>query len=251
MIALISDIHSNIEALQAVFDDIARRSIRRVICLGDVVGYGPNPCECLDLIIERCEACICGNHDQAVFYEPYSFNIGAERAALWTRQVLENEPNNALRNRRWEFLGKLPVKHRGDGFVCVHGSPRKPINEYLFPDDVYSNPNKLLDNFRRLDEPTCFVGHTHVPGVLLDDPYFDPPDELAEPNQFELGEQAIVNVGSVGQPRDRDWRASYVVMNEETVEFVRVEYDLEKTAAKIKKVPEIDDFLGERLKEGR
>ncbi len=251
MIALISDIHSNIEALQAVFDDIARRSIRRVICLGDVVGYGPNPCECLDLIIERCEACICGNHDQAVFYEPYSFNIGAERAALWTRQVLESEPNNALRNRRWDFLGKLPVKHRGDGFVCVHGSPRKPINEYLFPDDVYSNPNKLLDNFRRLDEPTCFVGHTHVPGVLLDDPYFDPPDELAEPNQFELGEQAIVNVGSVGQPRDRDWRASYVVMNEETVEFVRVEYDLEKTAAKIKKVPEIDDFLGERLKEGR
>ncbi|NLX07113.1 MAG: metallophosphoesterase, partial [Phycisphaerae bacterium] len=248
---LISDIHSNIEALQAVFDDIARRSIRRVICLGDVVGYGPNPCECLDLIIERCEACICGNHDQAVFYEPYSFNIGAERAALWTRQVLESEPNNALRNRRWDFLGKLPVKHRGDGFVCVHGSPRKPINEYLFPDDVYSNPNKLLDNFRRLDEPTCFVGHTHVPGVLLDDPYFDPPDELAEPNQFELGEQAIVNVGSVGQPRDRDWRASYVVMNEETVEFVRVEYDLEKTAAKIKKVPEIDDFLGERLKEGR
>ena len=117
MIALISDIHSNIEALQAVFDDIARRSVRRVICLGDVVGYGPNPCECLDMVIERCEACICGNHDQAVFYEPYSFNIGAERAALWTRQVLENESNNALRNRRWEFLGKLPVKHRGDGFV--------------------------------------------------------------------------------------------------------------------------------------
>jgi len=251
MIAVISDIHSNLEALEAVLTDIERRGGRRIICLGDIVGYGPNPRECLDLVMQRCEVCVCGNHDVAVFFEPFSFNIGAERAAFWTRACLEEEPNKHIRDLRWQFLGALPVKFRGEGFLCVHGSPRKPVNEYIFADDVVSSPNKLLDIFRRLEETTCFVGHTHVPGVLLDDPYFDPPDELAEPNVFELGEQAIINVGSVGQPRDRDWRASYVLVSEEKVQFMRVKYDFEKTIAKIKAIPEIDDFLGERLKEGR
>jgi len=250
-IAFISDIHSNLESLQAVFDDIDRRSVKHIICLGDVVGYGANPCECLDLVMERCELCICGNHDIAVFYEPYSFNLGAEQAALWTRQALEDERNKTLRNRRWRFLGSLPAIHREDGLLCVHGSPRKPINEYLFPDDVFSNSAKLLDNFRRMEETLCFVGHTHVPGVLLDDPYFDPPDELAEPNRFELGEQAIINIGSVGQPRDHDPRASYVVMDDDTVEFVRVEYDVEKAAAKIRAIPQVDNFLADRILEGR
>jgi diadenosine tetraphosphatase ApaH/serine/threonine PP2A family protein phosphatase len=186
-----------------------------------------------------------------VFYEPYSFNLSAERAAYWTRHKLEEEGSKPIRDQRCQFLGSLPVQYQGDGFLCVHGSPRKPINEYLFSDDVFNNPNKLLDNFRRLEQMTCFVGHTHVPGVLLDDPYFDPPDELAEPNRFELGEQSIINVGSVGQPRDRDWRASYLVMNEQSVEFVRVEYDIDQTVAKIKAINELDDFLAERLKEGR
>ncbi len=251
MIAIISDIHSNLEALQAVMADIESRGINRIICLGDVIGYGPNPHECLDMIIERCEVCICGNHDVAVFYEPYSFNLGAERAVYWTRSQIEEHNSQAARNRRIQFLGSLPVTYEGDGFLCVHGSPRKPINEYLFADDVFNNPNKLLDNFRRLEQMTCFVGHTHVPGILLDDPYFDPPDELAEPNHFELSEQAIINVGSVGQPRDRDWRASYVVLDDDEVEFVRVEYDIDKTVAKIQKIPQLDNFLADRLKEGR
>ena len=251
MIAIISDIHSNLEALQAVLEDIEKRGIQRIVCLGDIVGYGPNPRECLDLIMERCEACVCGNHDVAVFYEPYSFNLGAERAAFWTRTCLEEEPNKEIRDRRWQFLGSRPVKYRWEDFLCVHGSPRKPINEYIFADDVFSNPNKLMDNFRRLEEMTCFVGHTHVPGVLLDDPYFDPPDELGEPDIFELGERAIINVGSVGQPRDRDWRASYVVLKDDRVEFKRVKYDIEKTVKKIKAIADLDDFLAERLKEGR
>ncbi len=251
MFAVISDIHSNLEALQAVMDDIDKRGIERIICLGDVVGYGPNPRECLDIIMERCEVCICGNHDIAVFYEPYSFNLGAERAVFWTREVLENEPNKAIRNKRWEFLGNLPVVHTENDFIYVHGSPRKPINEYLFPEDVANNPNKLLDTFRRFEQTTCFVGHTHVPGVLLDDPYFDPPDELMEPYKFELGEQAIINVGSVGQPRDRDWRASYVIVDDDIIEFIRLEYDIQATIEKIKSTPELDDFLAERLKDGR
>src|SRR5512136_465940 len=152
MIAIISDIHSNLEAMEAVLEDIERRGVKRIICLGDIIGYGPNPRECMDLVMQRCETCVYGNHDIAAFYEPYSFNVGAERAAFWTRRQLEEEPNKHIRDLRWHFLGSLNVKYHGDSFLCVHGSPRKPINEYLFPDDVVSNPNKLLDNFRRFED---------------------------------------------------------------------------------------------------
>ncbi len=288
MIAIISDIHGNVEALQAVLADIDRRGIKDVICLGDVVGYGASPHECLDLVIERTRFCLCGNHDQAVFYEPYNFNVGAERACYWTRDIFEQEPTKAVRDRRWEFLGKLPFRVQLKDLLFVHGSPRRPVNEYLFAEDVYTSPHKIIANFERLEEQqrVCFTGHTHVPGVFLDDPYFDPPSELPEPGIYELSpdEKAIINVGSVGQPRDRDPRACYVLLhhydsvledmselenNEQDqpimlnqtvsqgaeilpkVEFVRVEYDVEKAVAKVKAVPELDDFLGERLYEGR
>ncbi len=102
MIAIISDIHANQEALEAVLADIDRRGIKDVICLGDVVGYGASPQACLDLVIERARFCMCGNHDQAVFYEPYNFNVGAERACYWTRDLFESEPKKAIRDRRWE-----------------------------------------------------------------------------------------------------------------------------------------------------
>jgi diadenosine tetraphosphatase ApaH/serine/threonine PP2A family protein phosphatase len=274
MFAIISDIHSNLEALSTAFADVDRRSIKRVFCLGDVVGYGASPKECLDLVIDRCEACLCGNHDQAVFYEPTNFNVGAERAAYWTRQILEGEPNKAERNRRWEVLGHLPARYEVNGLLMVHASPRRPVNEYLFPEDVYTNPGKILDNFKRLEEQhmACVVGHTHVPGVFLDDPCFDPPDELPEIGIYTItsDEKAIINVGSIGQPRDRDPRLCYTIVYEKgetpegyeppdvdeheyctTLEFVRLEYDIEKAARKIYDTPELDDFLGTRLFEGR
>jgi diadenosine tetraphosphatase ApaH/serine/threonine PP2A family protein phosphatase len=160
-----------------------------------------------------------------------------------------------------------------NGLLMVHASPRRPVNEYLFPEDVYTNPSKILDNFKRLEprHRACLVGHTHVPGVFLDDPCFDPPDELPDENIYSIttDEQAILNVGSVGQPRDRDPRLCYVVCYEKgeappgydppagdddycvTVEYVRLEYDIEKAAQKIYKTPELDDFLGTRLFEGR
>ena len=164
MFAVISDIHGNLEALESVLADIERRSIKRICCLGDVVGYGASPKQCLDHVIERCELCLCGNHDQAVFYEPTNFNVGAERAAYWTRQVLEDESNKALRDRRWEALGRMPIRFDVNGLLMVHASPRRPVNEYLFPEDVYTNPGKILDNFKRLEEHqmACLVGHTHV-----------------------------------------------------------------------------------------
>lgn len=257
MIAVISDIHSNIEALQAVLDDIASRDIKRIFCLGDVIGYGPDPCQCLDMIMEHCEVTLMGNHDYAVMYEPSNFNIGAESACFWTRKQLEAEPDDDLRAKRWGFLGQLPVKHSLDlndmdlGVVSmVHGSPRRPINEYIFPDDIYNNPNKMRTLFDRT-EHICFVGHTHTPGAFFDTPDFYSPEELDWEFEIEPEHKVIVNVGSVGQPRDRDPRAAYVILEPGLVRFVRVEYDLKKTVEKVKAIKELDDYLGIRLAEGR
>lgn len=272
--AIISDIHSNLEALQAVLRDIDRRGIEEIVCLGDVVGYGPNPKECLDLIRQRCRVCLMGNHDHAVLYEPANFNSAAERACYWTRQVLEAEPDTSLRNARWRFLATRPVRLEESDVLYVHASPRRPINEYIFPEDVFTNPQKVMANFERLDTQLCFLGHTHQPGVFLDDPYFDPPHELPDAPFYEVeDERAIINVGSVGQPRDRDPRASYVVCHSrngvaapggapslvavalqcsiEQIEFVRLNYDIDTTVKKILAEPQLDDLLGMRLYEGR
>ncbi|QOJ15255.1 MAG: metallophosphoesterase [Planctomycetia bacterium] len=270
MYAIISDIHSNLEALETVLADIDKRGIKEIVCLGDVIGYGPNPKECLDLVRSRCRVCIMGNHDHAVLYEPCNFNPPAERAAYWTRQLLESEPDKKLRNERWRFLGGLPIRMEENEVLYVHASPRRPINEYIFPEDVFTNPQKVMANFERMEAQLCFVGHTHQPGVFLDDPYFDPPAELPDSPYFEVEEErAIINVGSVGQPRDKDFRASYVVIHDrgrgpkdaltavalgctiESVEFVRLEYDVEKTVQKILAEPLLDDLLGTRLLEGR
>jgi diadenosine tetraphosphatase ApaH/serine/threonine PP2A family protein phosphatase len=249
MLAIVSDIHSNLEAFSVVLDEIERRGIRDIICLGDVVGYGPNPMECLDLVSQRCKATLMGNHDFAVFYEPFNFNSGAETACFWTRQQFETDPNPQRRAERWKFLGNLPVRLRTDAYVGVHASPRRPINEYIFPDDIYTNPGKFVNIFERF-ERLCFVGHTHVPGVFLEGPDFYSPDELDY--RFELtDEKAIINVGSVGQPRDRDPRSSFVILTDSAVEFVRLPYDVDTTVRKVEAIQDLDNFLGTRLLDGR
>jgi diadenosine tetraphosphatase ApaH/serine/threonine PP2A family protein phosphatase len=193
--------------------------------------------------------CLLGNHDFAVFYEPYNFNLGAEQASFWTRSCFENDADPHRRADRWKFLGNLPVWLRTPQFLAVHASPRKPINEYVFPDDIYTNPGKFVSVFERFDR-LCFAGHTHVPGVFLEGPDFYSPDELD--GRFELAdEKAIVNVGSVGQPRDRDPRSSFVVVGDDHVEFVRVAYDVETTIRKVEAIEELDKFLGARLRDGR
>ncbi len=271
--AIISDIHSNLEALQAVLKDIESRGVKDIVCLGDVVGYGPNPRECVDLVRTKCRLCMMGNHDHALLYEPCNFNLPAERACFWQRQVLEDEPDAQLRSERWRFLGDMQIRAKEQDAVFVHASPRRPMNEYIFPEDVFTNAQKVLANFDRLDGRVCFVGHTHQPGVFVDDPYFDPPNELPDSPFYEIEEErAIINVGSVGQPRDRDPRASYVIVTRssdgagngksslvaqalassiETVEFIRVEYDIERTVKRILAEPALDDLLGTRLYEGR
>jgi predicted phosphodiesterase len=258
MFAVISDIHSNLEALTTVLNDIDSRGIKTIYCLGDVIGYGPNPRECLDLVIQKTRWCVLGNHDYAVFYEPTNFNYGAEQASFWTRSILEGEDDAALRNKRWSFLGELPMRRtlrlklgpHSAVIDLIHASPRRPINEYIFPDDVYTNPAKVRLLFERVKH-VCFVGHTHLPGVFLDEPDFYLPDELGNVYPVVNREKAIINIGSVGQPRDKDNRASYVYIDGNEVHFVRLKYDFETTANKIRGITDLDDFQADRLQEGR
>lgn len=255
--AVISDIHGNASALRTVLNDIQARKIGRIICLGDIVGYGPDPLECADMVRARCDWSLMGNHDFGVLYEPTNFNPGAESAAFWTRDQFDQEPDEKIRAERYEFLGKLRVRvvetPPGGEFpvLAVHGSPRRPINEYIFPDDAMNAPDKMQSIFERVDR-LAIVGHTHVPGVFTDEPDFYPPNELGESSYtFVEAEKAVVNVGSVGQPRDHDPRASYAILHPDRIEFVRIEYDIDTTAKKIKSIPQLADWLGDRLYEGR
>lgn len=255
--AVISDVHGNAEALRSVLADIESRSIDRIICLGDTIGYGPEPVACVDLVREKCAWSLMGNHDFGVLYEPTNFNPGAEAAAYWTRDQFDAEPDPEAREARYDFLSRLRVRvvetPPGGEFpiLAVHGSPRRPINEYIFPDDAMTAPEKLEAIFDRVDK-IAIVGHTHVPGVFTDEPDFYPPGELGDSTYvFSAEEKAIVNVGSVGQPRDHDPRASYAILHEDRIEFARVEYNVKKTAEQIKAIPMLIDWLGERLYEGR
>lgn len=249
--ALISDIHANLEGLKAVLADIEDQQVDSIFCLGDIIGYGPNPCECLDLVIEHCELTILGNHDQAAMVDPDGFNPVALGAVYWTRDQLEGELGvNAQGPRRWEFLGELPTLSRQEPYLFLHGSPREPTNEYVFPEDVY-NKTKMTALFERVDK-YCFQGHTHIPGVFTEQLDFISPDECDY--QYRLGSNKLmVNVGSVGQPRDEDPRSCYVILDDtqQLITFRRVAYPVDDTAAKIYNIPELDDVLGNRIKSGR
>ena len=253
MIAVLSDIHGNLEALRAVLADAERQGARAVYCLGDVVGYGPNPRECLDLA-GGFRLTLLGNHDQGALFDPVGFCGPAERAIFWTRGELESSPEPwQARERRWEFLAECPRRHRENGFLYVHGSARNPLNEYVFPEDIYNQ--RKMERIFALVERYCFQGHTHVPGVFIeqapDDLYqFNAPDEIDYCHRLD-GRKTLVNVGSVGQPRDGDPRACYVLLDSDTLRFRRVEYDVEQTVRKIHAVPELDRVLGDRLREGR
>ncbi len=248
--ALISDIHSNLEAFQAVLADIQEQGIEEIFCLGDIVGYGPNPRECIDLAM-KCRGCLLGNHDQGALFDPEGFNSGAERAIFWTRVQLESSNGDqAAEDGRWDFLGELPRNHQDGDLLFVHGSARNPLNEYVFPEDIYNK--RKLEKIFALIRKHAFQGHTHVPGVFTEDFNFLSPDEIEY--RYELPDQKVmINIGSVGQPRDGDSRSCYVVLDEgdQTVHFRRVEYPLEKTIEKIYAIPELDNFLGDRLRDGR
>jgi predicted phosphodiesterase len=262
--ALISDIHGNLEALEVVLDDIKSQGISEIYCLGDIIGYGPNPRECIDLVMEHCKVTLLGNHDQGAMFDPDGFNIGAERAIFWTREQLENPHDRANNERRWEFLGELPRSYRLEPFLFVHGSPRNPLSEYIFPEDIYNH--RKMERLFQLVERYCFQGHTHVPGVFTESFQFYAPEEID--NEYTLGDgKLMINVGSVGQPRDGDPRACYVILDDGRpsgdgaggeaptgpirVTYRRLNYDFETTIKKIYAIPELEPFLGDRLRQGR
>ncbi|MEZ6092756.1 MAG: metallophosphoesterase family protein [Pirellulaceae bacterium] len=247
-IAIISDIHGNLEALDAVLQDIDQHKVDEIYCLGDVVGYGPNPGECVDRV-RNLQMCLLGNHDNGALFDPDGFSNVAEKAIFWTRDQLEHTACNPdVARARWDFLAKLPRTHRDDRFMFVHGSPRSPLNEYVFPEDIY-NQRKIERIFSFINL-YCFQGHTHVPGIFTDNCRFYSPDEIG--SRYQMGEQKLmVNVGSVGQPRDGDPRSCYVTLDGENLQFHRVAYDAQKTCEKILQIAELDDFLGHRLLEGK
>jgi predicted phosphodiesterase len=244
--AIVSDIHGNLEALTAVLADIESQGCDRIVCLGDIVGYGPNPCECLDEIM-KVDRCILGNHDYGALIDPEGFSAAAEQAIFWTRKQLENVNTPDESKRRLEFLATLPRTIVEDNVTFVHGSVRNPLNEYVFPEDVHNR--RKIEKIFSLVQGITFQGHTHSPGI------FRAPNQFQRPDEFDykakLGtDKYMINVGSVGQPRDGDWRSCYAVFDGTTVEFRRIEYNIEETARKIFAIPELDNFLGERLREG-
>ena len=265
MYAIISDIHSNLEALTAVFERIAERGIEDVICLGDVIGYGPDPEECIDIIRERCRFTICGNHDDALMGDAMDFNPIAREVIEGTRGVLRPGLfSSAAKKERWAFLRNLEATRKEGNVLFAHGSPRDPIKEYVMRADVVFAPEKLQDIFSRIDH-ICFVGHTHQPGVFIERREggrlvyeHQSPHEMGRDSVFEVGEQKIlVNVGSVGQPRDQDPRSCFVIVDDDEkgaplrIRFERVDYDYGPTMSKIEAIPWINNLCATRLEIGR
>ncbi|WP_297073667.1 metallophosphoesterase family protein [Thermococcus sp.] len=232
-IALISDIHSNWEALREVWREVRNADV--ILCMGDLVGYGASPNEVVEFVKrqmgKRTFLCVRGNHDNAIaFSADWGFNPYAREAVKWHQRVMSVE--------NLEFLRGLPVRQlftddTGRSYLLIHGSPRAPLDEYLFPWLPESEFRAVLSYVKQDD---LLVGHTHVPMLKI------------------IGGRRIINPGSVGQPRDSDWRASYAVIDTEkeppdNVEFHRVEYDVEESARKIIEAG-LPRFLADRLFEG-
>jgi diadenosine tetraphosphatase ApaH/serine/threonine PP2A family protein phosphatase len=224
---IISDIHANLSALKAVLADVPH--FDEVWCLGDLVGYGPNPNECIEALREFSLVCIAGNHDWGTVGRAnlLVFHNDARQILHWTQQVLAPE--------NYAFLSKLPITIEMDAYLLAHGSPRDPIWEYII--DV----GTASQNFASFNFQIAFVGHTHVPVIFeyLED---ERRGQLLWPNSGDpisvQGRRLIINPGSVGQPRDGDPRASYGILDTDaqTWEVRRLSYPVEVTQDRIRDV---------------
>ncbi len=253
MKAILSDIHANLEALEAVLRDLERKRIDGFVLLGDVIGYGPNPRECIERVM-KADVALLGNHEEALLYYPENFNDKAREALEWTREQLNSGTHDReLNYEMWDFLGGLKERDTdGKRYHYVHGSPLDPVREYVTPKLVHK-PERLAAMFGAFEEQFCFCGHSHIPGIYLEDGRFASPKAFKhELSLAALKERRlIVNVGSVGQPRDGDPRACYVTIDKERLRFHRVEYDYRPTQEKIRQVPQLPDYLANRLEKGR
>lgn len=220
--AVISDIHANLAALEAVLQDVPDQ-VERIWCLGDIVGYGPDPNECVQRVQQEDMLCVVGNHDWACLGRASlnDFNPDARRACQWTMQRLTPEST--------EFLERLPISQVSGDFTLVHGSPRLPVWEYL------AQPEVARENLTHFETRCCLVGHTHVPLAF----HFSGPEALkcdrrwlSEGDTLSLRRgRWILNPGGVGQPRDGDPRAAYILLDTEELrlEVRRVPYPVEET----------------------
>jgi diadenosine tetraphosphatase ApaH/serine/threonine PP2A family protein phosphatase len=236
---ILGDIHGNLAALETVLDCLSRESIDQVISVGDVVGYGAAPREAIALVREAGAAVVMGNHDAACIerLDMVYFNTYAREAALWTQSVLTPE------DREW--LGSLPLARHLDHCSVAHGTLHRPE---LF--DYIQSPQDADASLEIMPLPVCFVGHTHVPVTLLrleDDPHRTAYTTDAEVDLSEA-RRALVNVGSVGQPRDEDPRTGYAVYDseQERVWIKRVPYDIDYEANRIRSAG-LPSMLADRL----
>ena len=229
--AIISDIHSNLEALQKALSIIDGKKVDEIICLGDVVGYGANPNECVDIVRDRCSTIVLGNHDAAALNPllAHDFNAIARKAVVWTAEQLTEESR--------AFLLSLPMVERKENILFVHASPHSPeVWDYIIDSD---DASLAISYF---EEQICFIGHTHVPGIY---------SRRGRTKSITRDEQYIVNVGSVGQPRDGNPMLAFGIFDSTTWEYelIRSQYDIQAAAEKIyaAKLPE---ELGNRLMYG-
>lgn len=265
--AIISDLHGNEPALEAALADAHERGVERFVCLGDVVGYGAKPRHNLDLVMRiavpepvppngfgelQPGICLQGNHEYALLNSAEDFNPKARAAIDWTREELNRGEDKERSYAYWDFLGELEPAADDGVAMFAHGSPRDPVREYMLPRDI-TNEDKMRANYACMTAPICFVGHSHVPAVYYEDRRIFQPRGTEGP--YDLGDtpsvRAIINVGSVGQPRDGDKRLSYVLFDGRHITFVRLEYDIEKAASAIRAVSELPDYLADRLTIGR
>lgn len=244
-VAIISDLHSNVEAFDTVWGLISDLSVERTYCLGDIVGYGPNPLELVKKVKENVHACVLGNHDEAVLKEPRYFNRIPYEAIMWTRVQFSYGCEEDL-----AYLRSLPTIIREDGMVFTHGLLDNNMCYVDNTDDLM-----LIYEGMGPDDFICFGGHSHYPSVWVLEGNDIYPIDLNPGESFQFGEhvdKVWVNVGSVGQPRDGDARSSFMVYDTESrsVEYHRLDYPYKQTMAKIRKVPELDNYLSERLEKG-
>jgi diadenosine tetraphosphatase ApaH/serine/threonine PP2A family protein phosphatase len=219
--AILADIHSNLAAFQAVLEDLHRRgTVDELWCLGDVVGYGPHPGECIRLLHQHTHLCVAGNHDWAAVgnIDTSYFNPDAAAACQWTAEHLTPDDIDYLRG--------LPLTLRQDDFTLVHGSPREPIWEYIL------STRSAQENFACFDTRFCLIGHSHAPLFFeLDQGGLCQSRQLPGDLSLKEEKRLIINCGSVGQPRDGDPRASYAILDteESIIHHYRIDYNISLT----------------------
>jgi diadenosine tetraphosphatase ApaH/serine/threonine PP2A family protein phosphatase len=239
--AILADIHGNLDSFEAVLKDLEKKGgFDKILCLGDIVGYGPEPNTCIELLRQFNHSCIAGNHDWAAIgnIDTMDFNEDAALANQWTTKQLTEEEK--------EYLHLLPQKITEGDFSMAHGSPREPIWEYLI------STRLAEENLNYFTTPFCLVGHSHIPLIFEQSQNGMVLHRLEDGETIKLQKnRLIINPGSVGQPRDRDPRASYILYDSDvrTISHFRVDYDIDITQQKMVKL-NLPEFLIYRLRHG-